>query len=324
MPVTDPAWRKGLQYLMSTQNPDGSWRVHTRMVSPAQVSPPYFETGIPFLATTSSSPPAGTSYAAMALLLALPKSAEPAAAPGLPELEPKGAQPWMRTALFGTAAELKSLLDRGLDVNSRTAGGTSLLMMAAPDTAKMKLLLDRGVEVNAKSKSGYTALMVASLYRGSGAAIRLLLAKGASAASGAGVMFNASPLMLATYAGEPVNVSLLHAKGADANRRMVLLGAFPMSPLALAISFGEVDTIKGADRGRRRPQGTRRGRDGLSLLHTWTVLANHTDAAQALIDAGVPGKWRRQTWLHAAALRLHCGLRGQPHGRPAAARRRRS
>jgi prenyltransferase beta subunit len=42
VPVTDPAWRKGLQYLMSTQNPDGSWRVHTRMVSPAQVSPPYF------------------------------------------------------------------------------------------------------------------------------------------------------------------------------------------------------------------------------------------------------------------------------------------
>ena len=93
-------------------------------------------------------------------------------------------QPWMRTARFGTAAELTSLLDRGLDVNSKTEGGTNLLMMAAPDAAKMKLLLDRGADANARSKSGYTALMVASLYRGSTDAIQLLLSKGASPVPG--------------------------------------------------------------------------------------------------------------------------------------------
>jgi ankyrin repeat protein len=139
----------------------------------------------------------------MALMLTLPKAAKPADAPGLAELEPKGAKPWMRTALFGTAAELKSLLDGGLDVKSQTDGDTNLLMMAAPDTAKMKLLLDRGTDVNARSKSGYTALMVTSLYRGSGEGIDLLLAKGANAAPGSGVMFNASLLLQATYAGNP-------------------------------------------------------------------------------------------------------------------------
>ena len=78
IPVTDPAWQKGLQYLLSTQDDRGSWHVHTRMLSPAQVSPPYFETGFPyghdqFLSTDA------TCWAAMALMLALPKTASPSA-----------------------------------------------------------------------------------------------------------------------------------------------------------------------------------------------------------------------------------------------------
>src|SRR4029077_2177917 len=150
----------------------------------------------------------------------------------------------MRTALFGTAAELKSTLDRGLDPKSQTEGGANLLMLAAPDPAKMKLLLERGVDVNARSKSGYTALMIACLYRGSAEGIQLLLAKGATATSGTGVMFNASPLVLATFAGEPGVVGLLRAKNADVNRKMLLLGAFPVSPLGLAVSFGEVEEMQ--------------------------------------------------------------------------------
>ncbi len=287
VPVTDPAWRKGLKYLMSTQNPDGSWRVRTRMVSPAQVSPPYFETGFPFGHDQFISA-AGTSYAAMTLMLTLPKAAHPAPAPGLVELEPKGAMPWMRTALFGTAAELKLLLDRGLDPNSQTeGGGTTLLMMAVPDTAKMKLLLDRGADVKAKTKTGYTALLVASLYRGSGEALRLLLSRGADAVPGTGVLFNASPLVLATYAGDVGNVSMLHEKGGDVNRKMLLSGAFAVSPLSIAVSFGEVDVMKaliaaGAD---LKEHDT----EGLGLLHM-AVLTNHPNAAEALIAAGVPLK----------------------------------
>lgn len=284
VPTSDPAWRKGLQYLMSTQNPDGSWHVRTRMVSPAHVSPPYFESGFPFGHDQFISC-AATSYAAMALMLALPP-AKPASPPALAELEPQGGKPWMQTALFGTAAQLKSLLDGGLDPNSHTEAGTSLLMMAAPDPAKLKLLLDRGVDVNAKAKSGYTALMIASLYRGSGDAVQLLLSKGGQAAPGPGVMFNASPISLATYAGEAANISLLHSKGGDVNRSMLVIGAFPTSPLSLAISFGEVEVMKtliaaGANIKEHDPT------DGMSLLHS-AVLENRLGAAQLLIAAGVP------------------------------------
>jgi ankyrin repeat protein len=284
VPPTDPGWRKGLRYLLSTRNPDGSWRVSTRMVTPVQVSPPYFETGFPFGHDQFISS-AGTSYAVMALLLALPKVEKAAPAPRLAELEPKGVQPWMRTALFGTPKEFQSLLDGGLDPASHTGGGTTLLMMAAPDAVKMKMLLDRGVDVNAKAKSGFTALMVASLYRGSFDAVQLLLARGAKAAPGTGVMFNASPLLLAVFAGEPATLQLLHSKGADANRRMLLLGAFPASPLAQAVAMGEPEVIRtlvaaGADIREHDPDGT-------SLLQM-AAMTNHVEAAEALIAAGAP------------------------------------
>src|ERR1019366_8756151 len=36
MPVTDRIWRAGLSFLVSTQAPDGTWRVRTRMISPAE------------------------------------------------------------------------------------------------------------------------------------------------------------------------------------------------------------------------------------------------------------------------------------------------
>ena len=44
----DPAWRRGLQYLLETQAGDGSWHVASRLHPPAFVSPPYFESGYPY------------------------------------------------------------------------------------------------------------------------------------------------------------------------------------------------------------------------------------------------------------------------------------
>jgi len=43
MPVTDPVYKRGIDYLLRTQEPDGSWLVHTRAV-PQNV---YFESGFP-------------------------------------------------------------------------------------------------------------------------------------------------------------------------------------------------------------------------------------------------------------------------------------
>ena len=46
--VVESAFSKGLRFLISTQAPDGTWHVHTRMLSPADVSPKYFATGFPY------------------------------------------------------------------------------------------------------------------------------------------------------------------------------------------------------------------------------------------------------------------------------------
>jgi len=282
VPVTDGAWQKGLRYLLSTQEADGSWHVHTRMLSPAAVSPPYFESGFPyghdqFLSTD------GTCWAAMALMLALPKIATPPT-PKLPAvLSPGGLETWMQTALFGTAAELKAQLDSGLDPNRKTPEGTTLLMMAAQDPEKAKLLIERGADVRAKAKSGFTALMVATTYLGTSPSVRLLLEHGAQARSGAGAMFKASPLFLAALAADRNNLSLLLAQGADPNQRMDLIGMFPTSPLFAAVGFGEPEVIQALLRGGADIH--ERDQDGMTALH-WAVVAHHSEAVKALLAAG--------------------------------------
>lgn len=282
VPVTDPAWQNGLHYLLSSQESDGSWHVHTRMVSPASVSPPYFESGFPyghdqFLSTD------GTCWAAMALMRALPQAVTPAVPQPVTALAPKGLEPWMETALFGTAAELQARLEAGLDPNSKSADGTSLLMMAAPDTEKVKLLIRRGADVRAKAKSGFTALMVATTYFGSSESVKLLLHHGAEARPGDGVMFDASPLFFAASTGDLDSISLLLAKGADPNRRMRMMGMFPTSPLFNAVAFGDPAVVKallasGADIREKDA-------DGMTALH-WAVVGHHPEAARALLASG--------------------------------------
>ena len=282
VPVTDPAWQKGLKYLLSTQDDFGSWHVHTRMLSPAAVSPPYLETGFPyghdqFLSTDA------TCWAVMALMLALPKAATPPAPQPLASLSPKGVKPWMETALFGKAAELKAQLDGGLDPNSKTPEGTTLLMMTAHDPEKAKLLIDRGADVRAKAKTGYTALMVAATYFGTSESVKLLLEHGAEARPGAGVTFDATPLFLAAFAGDRDNIALLLAKGADPNRRMNLIGQFPTSPLLGAVLLGDPAVVQallaaGADVHEKN-------QDDLTALH-WAVVAHHADVARALLAGG--------------------------------------
>jgi hypothetical protein len=66
VPASDPACRRGLEYLVKSQAKDGSWHVQTRSL-PIQ---PYFESGFPYGHDQWISS-AGTSWAAMALTLAV-------------------------------------------------------------------------------------------------------------------------------------------------------------------------------------------------------------------------------------------------------------
>ena len=62
----DPTHRRGLQYLLATQYPDGSWHVRSR----APKFQPYFQSGFPFEHDQWISA-AGTAWASMALSLTI-------------------------------------------------------------------------------------------------------------------------------------------------------------------------------------------------------------------------------------------------------------
>lgn len=100
--------------------------------------------------------------------------------PELTEARPTNVEPWIETLLFGNVSDVSKLLDGGLDPNAATTpGGTTALMMVAPDVEKMHVLIEHGANVNARSPRGVTPLMVAARYQDSDAAIAFLVSKGA-------------------------------------------------------------------------------------------------------------------------------------------------
>ena len=64
LPTSDPAYRRGVRFLLDTQSEDGSWHVRSRSFA----IQPYFESGFPYGRDQFISA-AGTSWAAIALSL---------------------------------------------------------------------------------------------------------------------------------------------------------------------------------------------------------------------------------------------------------------
>jgi len=269
--ATDSVWTKGLNFLISSQAQDGTWRVHTRMISPAEVSPKYFPTGFPYGKDEFLSY-AGSCWAVMALLSALPESTSKTE-----RLEAAGvdAPAWMRTALFGTAQQLAALLDAGLDPNSKTKNGTTVSMAAVPDAEKLRLLLSRGADPKARGSSGADTLTIAAAYRGSAPSIEALLGAGADVEPPKEVRVRNAPLVLASMSGDLENVKLLLSRGAKPSE----------SALAQAVTFGYPDVVRtliaaGANTGIIAASG-------LNLLH-WAVVTNRPAIIPALVEARVP------------------------------------
>jgi N-acyl-D-amino-acid deacylase len=263
-PITNLAWKRGISYLVSTQAPDGSWHVASRLHPPAQLSPAYFESGYPYGHDQYLSASAA-SYAIMALSDALgapSTNALPAWKEELPGLES-----WAETVLFGSPADLKRLLDSGFDPNSATkSGGTTALMLAAPDVEKMRLLLEHGANVNARAKSKYSALMVAANYRAAAPAIRLLLDHGAE------VTGTPNPLLLAATVGDAEAEKPLHDAGAPLDRTLVA-----------AVRLGKIDAARALlDIGAKADDPD--GSDTTPLERA--ALANELDIARLLIFHG--------------------------------------
>jgi ankyrin repeat protein len=261
--ATDSAWRKGSGFLLSTQAADGSWHVRTRMVSPAQVSPEYFASGFPYAKDEYLSY-AASCWAVMALLEALPATS----APAVDRAQSENAGPWERVALFGTVRQLAALLEAGLDPNTRTSSGTTLLMMAAPDEAKVRLLLDRGADTTARAHSGCDALTIAAAYRGTAGGMRALLDAHAEAST--------SALVFAAMTGDLANVKLLLAADPETNKTKALTSA---------LTFGYADVtlaLLAAGASAQITEST-----GINLLH-WAAITDRPSVIPLLVKAGVP------------------------------------
>ena len=276
--ATDPAYRKGLIFLVSSQAVDGTWRVRTRMVSPAEVSPPYFTTGFPYKKDEYISY-AASAWATMALLSALP-AVDPARVEELPApiAEASAAPALFRSAILDSANRFASNFDG--DANLRTANGTTLLMAAAPDVDKIKLLLARGADPTFRAPSGYDATTVAASYFGAASVLRALLDAGGAAEPAADAKAPRSPLVFAAMSGDLDAASLLIARGAQPN----LSGTSGDLPISEAITFGRVEVVRALIAAGASAQLVER--TGVNLLH-WATITNRADVIPELARAGV-------------------------------------
>ncbi len=153
-------------------------------------------------------------------------------------------------AAYGTVTTMKTLIDKGADVNAKNQRMSTPLAWALYDEARVKLLLTHRADVNARlvdgspilrqaailgnsnrvlhllldqhadpniaTATGLTPLMAAA-NRGNVEAMQMLLAKGAKTdAKSAG---GASALIFAAGSGQPAAVELLLEKGADPNAK---------------------------------------------------------------------------------------------------------
>ena len=282
--IIDSSWQRGIAYLLKTQAADGTWHVTSRLHPPAPLSPPYFEAGYPhghdqFLSMQ------GASWAVMALSYALEPGmrVDP---PSLPETEPAGVEPWVEPILFGSVADVMKLLDSGLSPNAATkSGGTTALMMAAPDVDKMRLLIDRGADVNARARSRFSALMVAAQYQDGDAAINLLLDRGAQVAppSDGAPVFSANPFVLASYAGNAKSLKRLLAAGGKIDEAFIAIGTSRTTPMLGAFKFGDV-AVANALLDLGAPVDFADG-NGITMLGR-CVLNNEVEMARTLIARG--------------------------------------
>jgi len=271
---------------------------------PPWVSPPYFESGYPYGRDQFIST-AGANWGIRALALALGSPAVPDDLP-LAAVAPTGIEPWVETAMFGTSADLKKLLDRGLSPNAATeVGQTSLLMMVVPDVGKMRLQIDRGANVNARSVRKYSALLVAGQYQESTEAIRLLLARGAEVGSketDGKPAADAFPTFFASHAGHSEILRAFRQAGDKLDDPTIMFGAAPVTPLMIAVAFEHTDTVRTLlDLGARVDPAKPRVETALLAA----IFGNHLDLARLLIARGAdvnrPAERGRTPLMYAAA-----------------------
>ena len=227
-------------------------------------------------------------------VMALARALGPAHKADLPITKSPLQPHWAETALFGSVEDLRQSLDAGLDPNTATAEGTTLLMMAVPDLPKTQLLLDRGAKVDTRARSKFSALDVAAQYRDSGPAFRLLLERGAQPSSTADT-HTPQTAVLAAFSG---NIEALRAlKGVSLDQPMILGNVLYATPLIVSSMTGDQETVRMLlDLG---PTPNKPDQEGLTAL-TWATLANRIDVVRLLLDRAADPNRVGWPWQQAA------------------------
>ena len=148
-----------------------------------------------------------------------------------------GATPLLHAAAFGSLETMRLLIDKGADVNARSAAGATALMWAATDLAKVRLLIERGADVNALSDSGRTALHLAARSDGSAPIVTLLRSRGAKA--DAIDKEGATTLLAATIGNDTRTIKQLVEAGVNVNAADVI----GFTPLMNAAAQGNLERL---------------------------------------------------------------------------------
>jgi ankyrin repeat protein len=239
--VDDAVYQRGLEFLLRTQRPDGTWHVATRRKSGGL---PYFETGFPhgedqFISYAASA------WATMALTLAIQPGMSPiftctAPLARKPTSSPPtdGFTPLMEAVLQGQLADVRALLDSGSDVNAGSENGLTALMCAAGDVAVARLLIERGANVDARTALGFNAAILAAGRHGGGKVLELLAEHGADLSVQAGD--GTTALLAAAMSGDHEKIDFLLAHGVDVD----IHGKNSETALTVAVWQGDARTVR--------------------------------------------------------------------------------
>lgn len=231
---------RGIRFLVSNQAGDGTWHVRSRMLSPAMVSPPYFETGFPYKKDQFLSY-AGSAWATMALLTTIPGSTPPRGAiipvePNISSLPPY-TRLMIAASYYGNSAAVAKLLDAGAPVAppEGTRSRTTPLELAAMsgDLATVELLLQHGADPNGSALSEAVTF-------GHAEVVRKLIAAGADASGAEGTGINL--MHWATITNRSQVIPILAAAKVPLNE--VDDNGFTALMYAASIDFGNTQTLE--------------------------------------------------------------------------------
>ncbi len=145
------------------------------------------------------------------------------------------------TAEEGDLEQVKSLIEKGADVNTRSDNWPPTPLIAATSNGHKKiveLLIKKGADIDARGIDNETALHRA-VGKGYTDVTELLLANGAD--TEAKCKWGATPLLWAAYSGQTATAKLLIEHGADIEAKMP---DGETTPLLRALSQGHRDTVE--------------------------------------------------------------------------------